>query len=517
MKNAPVEYLEILIDALIAGDGQTIEHTNTTNYVYTTISEQLADDMQEISFKAGFNVRKIMHVDSSKNENSNSRELYRVKLSKGEWSKGNEPRIKKEHISKQHYSGKVWCYTVPNGFFVTRRNGKITIQGNSGYQSAQVGVETLIRRIESWRHTLANWCEENIFKPIAEMQGFIDKEESEEVGESVYLYPTIKWNDLNLKDQTQWHQILMQLHDKQVISTQTLMEEMDLNYDQEVKRMRYEQNQGSLGAAAGGMMGGTFGAGGMPAGGGGIGGAMGDIGTAGGIPGGDMGGGVPGGTGLGGDMGGGLAPAGGMSGMSASGGKVMKKGKGKQQDDKEVMPAPMIKLTSIEQRMAGLLVDVAEVNKLYTDTIRVQFPVQNPLGGKPNVLDFAIPHLKIGIECDGEIWHSQPEQSQSDQERDQLLAQRGWTILRFDDKTIDDAPQAVKSTITDFVQKSIKSKNQKTASIQNSGIHLYSLRRHNLIDLGINYNLYNKGRSKYTTPEFGTRNNNWNYRNSKEF
>jgi len=63
----------------------------------------------------------------------------------------------------------------------------------SGYQSAQVGVETLIRRIESWRHTLADWCEENIFKPIAEMQGFVDEEESEEVGETVFLYPTIKW------------------------------------------------------------------------------------------------------------------------------------------------------------------------------------------------------------------------------------------------------------------------------------------------------------------------------------
>ena len=84
------------------------------------------------------------------------------------------------------------------------------------------------------------------------MQGFIDEEKSEEVGETVFLHPTIKWNDLELKDKTQYHQMLMQLHDKQVISTQTLLDEMDLNYDQEVKRMRYEQAQ--LGPA-GAMMG----------------------------------------------------------------------------------------------------------------------------------------------------------------------------------------------------------------------------------------------------------------------
>lgn len=29
------------------------------------------------------------------------------------------------------YEGKVWCVTVPNGAFVTRRNGQVTIQGNS--------------------------------------------------------------------------------------------------------------------------------------------------------------------------------------------------------------------------------------------------------------------------------------------------------------------------------------------------------------------------------------------------
>ena len=35
-----------------------------------------------------------------------------------------------------------------------------------------------------------------------------------------------------LKDTTQYHQMLMQLHDKEVISTRTLLKEMGWNYDE---------------------------------------------------------------------------------------------------------------------------------------------------------------------------------------------------------------------------------------------------------------------------------------------
>jgi very-short-patch-repair endonuclease len=350
----------------------------------------------------------------------------------------------------------------------------------SGYQSAQVGVETLIRRIESWRHTLAEWAEENIFKPIAEMQGFIDEEASAEVGEPVFLYPTIKWNDLQLKDKNQWYEKLMQLHDKQVISTQTLMEEMDLDYDQEVKRQRYEQIQmgpagGMLGGAGAGAMGGM---GGMGAGGmaGGAGGEMGGM-APGGMPGGDMGmgGGMPGGDmGMGGGMP--MSPA-------AEGGKVMKKGKGGkgQEMDPEEMAAmsPMVKLTRIEQSMAGMLTDVmSNLGINAQQVIKAQFPIENPKGGKPFLLDFAIPPIKLAIECDGEIWHGQPEQQLDDQERDNLLAQRGWSVLRFDDKAIEESPQAVKQTVSSYTQTLMKGP-QKHASSNGNGhrhnVYLFSV------------------------------------------
>lgn len=504
MKNAPVEYLKILIQALIDGDGSTIEHKNTTNYVYTTISEQLADDLQEIAFKSGYNVRKAIHADSSKDIDSKSRLLYRTKLSKGKWSKGNEPRLKEYHIKRAQYKGKVWCFTTPTGFFVTRRNGKITIQGNSGkvlqitqemehidkelldglmlnqallngemagYSSAQVGVETLIRRIESWRHTLAEWAEESLFKPVAEMQGFVDEEKSEEVGETVFLYPTIEWNDLELKDQTQYHQMLMQLHDKQVISTQTLLEEIDLNYDQEVKRMRYEQAQmGPMGAAMGGAGGeqGGMGMGGMP--GGAASPAQGG-GEMGGMPGAPM---TPAGGGLGGggDMGGGMMGGSGGGGgamAGAEGGKITKKGKAGKQEEEVPVPMLPIKLTKIEQKMAVMLEDVSKTMGFDLNQVRMQFPFENPKGGKNYSMDFALPALKMDIEVDGEVWHSSEEQKGDDSERDYTLAQRGWTVLRFDDKAVEESGQQVMATINSYIQQAMGKGTDKAASVSTNG------------------------------------------------
>lgn len=483
IKNLPVEKLQILINALMNGDASKYEYKTTDAIQLGSNSYQLIEDVAEILFK--MNLAPVI----SQYRKAKQYLLYCNMQTNG---KGRMPKIKKQHAKIMHYDGKVWCFTTSTGFFVTMRNGKISIQGNS----AQVGVETLIRRIESWRGTLAEWCEQNIFKPIAEMQGFIDHKKSEEIGELCFMYPTIKWNDLNLKDPNPWYQILMQLHDKQVISTQTLMEEMDLDYDQEVKRMRYETSQGTLGQGmqpgAGGGMGG--GAGGMPGAGG--------AGGAGGM---DMGGPMgPAGAGLGGDMGagGGMmggAGAGGAGGMGpmASGGKIMKKGKQKEAKPEEMMmQMPQIKLTDIEQKMAAILTDVASVNKLNANSIRVQYPVANPQGGKSYVLDFAIPNLKIGVETDGEVWHGQPEQEESDQERDSLLAQRGWTILRFDDRTVDDAPQAIKQQVSTYVEKAMHGEKKASSNVE---FHMYTMSRDQLIEVPTNLFWWKRTKSYRTS------------------
>lgn len=493
IKNLPAEYLEIILVALINGDGNLRYNINTTQKIYTTVSKTLADDVQEIAFKCGY------HVSILLDQYTEGKTFYKVRMSKGRWSKGDEPKVKKDHIKKVPYKGKVWCFTVPSGFFVTRRNGKITIQGNSGkilqlgqelehidkemldglmlnqallngemsgYQSAQVGVEVLIRRIEAWRNTLAGWIEEKVFKPIAQMKGLIDEEASEETGEKIWLYPSIKWNDLNLKDKTQYYQLLMQLHDKQVVSTQTLCEELDLNYDQEIERLRYEMAQaGPMGAQLGGAGGAMGGMGGMGGGGGGgisaPGGGAAPGGEMGGMPGGEMGGGMPGG-----DMGGGGAPGGGGMTAGAAPMKILKKSKAKSlAEQQEPMQMGIVKFTRIEQEFRKMLDNIhsgLQLNMPYY----FQHKVENPNGGKPYLLDFAFPMIKVAFECDGSVYHNTPEAVKHDRERDYLLAMRGWTIVRFDDKTIQEKPEAVQNVTVSYIKKALEAKKMKKASLK---------------------------------------------------
>ena len=309
------------------------------------------------------------------------------------------------------------------------------LNGEAGaYSSAQVGVETLIRRLENWRNTLAEWVENHIFLPIAMMQGFIDEDETRILGEKSYLYPKIKWNDLNLRDQTNHYQIMMQLHDKQLISSKTLLQEFDLDYDQEIQRIREEAvlagPQGQLGGA-----GGMGGLGGMPMGGGGMppmGGAEGGLG---GMPGGEMGG-MPG-----------AAPAGGMPGAASnipSGFKVGRKGKGGKsaQDQLKAPPPKFIKLTQLEQKMYKTLQDLKIPYQLFG-----QYQIQVPGNERPFMIDFAYPSIGVGVETDGEIWHENVESKARDMERDNKLASVGWRILRFKQSAIEEQMDEIRKVI----------------------------------------------------------------------
>lgn len=167
----------------------------------------------------------------------------------------------------------------------------------------------------------------------------------------------------------------------------------------------------------------------------------------------EMGGGMGGGMDMGGGMGGGGMPT------AAGGGKVTKKGKGKTSEaDEDMQPMMPIKLTSIEQKMAGMLSEVASTMGFSLGNVRMQYPFANPKGGKPFTMDFAFPTLKMDIECDGEIWHnSSQDKMMHDKDRDYLLAQRGWTVLRFDDKVIEEAPHQVKATINSYIKKAMDS------------------------------------------------------------
>jgi very-short-patch-repair endonuclease len=99
----------------------------------------------------------------------------------------------------------------------------------------------------------------------------------------------------------------------------------------------------------------------------------------------------------------------------------------------------------------------------YTKNGLIRYPIipqfEVKFGSVTYPIDFAFPHLKIGIEADGETFHSSPKQIIHDKERDMKLSQLGWTILRFQDAEIEDQAERVMSTI-------VKTIMQKEASLK---------------------------------------------------
>jgi very-short-patch-repair endonuclease len=174
------------------------------------------------------------------------------------------------------------------------------------YGNAQVGLLAMAQRLETFRREVARWIEEKIFKPVAEWNGFVIEGER---GQEEIVYPKIKFDDLQLRDETGKLQMIVTANSNGVISNYTTIEAFGLNPDQEIERLREEQGANfianpaigntDLGNGFAGDMGAGFG-GGMP--------------PMGGMPTPPMGGtpGVPGMPPMGADMGG-MPPVGALN------------------------------------------------------------------------------------------------------------------------------------------------------------------------------------------------------------
>jgi len=125
------EQLEILFQALIAGDGSRDPRKGRNCILYSTTSKTLADQIQILCLLTG----RTATVRQSYNEghrNSVRHACWHVSIIEhngGRTSK--HPVILGSSIKSHHYKGKTYCVTVPSGMVITRRNGKIAVSGNS--------------------------------------------------------------------------------------------------------------------------------------------------------------------------------------------------------------------------------------------------------------------------------------------------------------------------------------------------------------------------------------------------
>ncbi len=66
----------------------------------------------------------------------------------------------------------------------------------------------MAQRLETFRREVARWVEECVFKPVAEWNGFTIEGER---GQEEIIYPTIKFDDLQLRDDTGKLQMMVKM------------------------------------------------------------------------------------------------------------------------------------------------------------------------------------------------------------------------------------------------------------------------------------------------------------------
>lgn len=132
---------EILLDAMCKGDGHQRKHSRT----YYTASKRLADDVQALCVHAGI-VSQVWGPYHDKRRPESR--MYHVYI--GEGPNVGHVQFKSENsrnLDIEQVRGRIVCFTVPNEVLVTRRNGKVAIQGNTKHGAHLVRLLRMGREI----------------------------------------------------------------------------------------------------------------------------------------------------------------------------------------------------------------------------------------------------------------------------------------------------------------------------------------------------------------------------------
>lgn len=116
---------DLFIETMVAGDGTQREHSR----VYYTASKRLADDVQAMCIATGL----PSHVLGPYDYDDDRCPMYQVYIADSsrvafpiyfsEWSNN----FSVENVT----DARIVCFTVPNEILITRRNGRVAIQGNT--------------------------------------------------------------------------------------------------------------------------------------------------------------------------------------------------------------------------------------------------------------------------------------------------------------------------------------------------------------------------------------------------
>lgn len=119
--NLPREQMAIIFDAMMKGDGTRDKRGGARkNGIYYTSSIALRDDAQLLATYLGHRAVASTAMTAG---------VYRVKLT---FDVSESLIAGQKNVKRVPYSGRVYCFAVPpHKLFVTRRNGKIAVHGNT--------------------------------------------------------------------------------------------------------------------------------------------------------------------------------------------------------------------------------------------------------------------------------------------------------------------------------------------------------------------------------------------------
>lgn len=193
--NLSKRQLKILLDALVLGDGSIDKRENRNSFYYATVSKKLANDVMEICIKLGYRVNYQERTDKRLTEKNNLRaNCFYVHISHEKYvsfRRTNSNCI----FEYKKYTGKVFSFEVPNHIYITKRNGRVSINGNSNADAGERqyykdGILPRLTRIEEKiNEKMTPRYDDNIFtafdNPVPEDKEFMLKERESNLGANI--------------------------------------------------------------------------------------------------------------------------------------------------------------------------------------------------------------------------------------------------------------------------------------------------------------------------------------------
>lgn len=132
VKGLSTRQIMIILTSLFKGDGSL--YNNGDLVKYTTVSKQLAEDVQECLLKVGLSGAISTSDPLQKTPGSIDGRIVQGKLLQYTVSVNrsfNEPSMYYSDVSEIDYNGKIYCATVKNNNMLVERNGKTIFSGNT--------------------------------------------------------------------------------------------------------------------------------------------------------------------------------------------------------------------------------------------------------------------------------------------------------------------------------------------------------------------------------------------------